>query len=113
MGNEPREGSCFTDREVRGSGKWWHKEGFLYQWNSTWGSLDHEVSRAEALVIYDPSLLAAGGSVNRLCLSLFFLKDFIYLFLERGEGREKKRERNIDVREKPQPVASCTPGHML
>ena len=27
-------------------------------------------------------------------------KDFIYLFLERGEGREKERERNIDVREK-------------
>ena len=27
----------------------------------------------------------------------FFLKDFIYLFLERGEGREKERERNISV----------------
>ena len=26
-----------------------------------------------------------------------FFKDFIYLFLERGEGREKERERNIDV----------------
>ena len=26
-----------------------------------------------------------------------FLKDFIYLFLDRGEGREKKRERNINV----------------
>ena len=25
----------------------------------------------------------------------FFKKDFIYLFLERGEGREKERERNI------------------
>ena len=25
------------------------------------------------------------------------LKDFMYLFLERGEGREKERERNIDV----------------
>ena len=27
-------------------------------------------------------------------------KDFIYLFLEIREGREKERERNIDVREK-------------
>ena len=27
----------------------------------------------------------------------FFWKDFIYLFLERGEGREKERERNINV----------------
>ena len=26
-----------------------------------------------------------------------FLKDFIYLFFERGEGREKERERNITV----------------
>ena len=26
-----------------------------------------------------------------------FFKDFIYLFLERGEGREKLRERNISV----------------
>ena len=31
-----------------------------------------------------------------LSLSLFF-KDFIYLFLEREEGREKERERNINV----------------
>ena len=27
----------------------------------------------------------------------YFFKDFIYLFLEREEGREKERERNIDV----------------
>ena len=33
---------------------------------------------------------------SRNCL-FFFFKDFIYLFLERGGGREKERERNIDV----------------
>ena len=27
----------------------------------------------------------------------FFKKDFIYVFLDRGEGREKERERNISV----------------
>ena len=27
----------------------------------------------------------------------YFFKDFIYLFLERGKGREKERERNINV----------------
>ena len=27
----------------------------------------------------------------------YFLKYFIYLFLERGGGREKERKRNIDV----------------
>ena len=35
--------------------------------------------------------------------------DFIYLFLERGEGREKERGRNIDMQEKHQSAASCTP----
>ena len=48
-------------------------------------------------------------------------KDVIYLFLERGEGRKKERERNIDVREKHRWVTSCMcpdwgpnpqPGHV-
>ena len=30
-------------------------------------------------------------------LASFFFKDFIYLFLESWEGREKERERNINV----------------
>ena len=33
----------------------------------------------------------------RQFLFLLFFKDFIYLFLEREEGREKERERNINV----------------
>ena len=32
-----------------------------------------------------------------LFISFNFLKDFIYLFLERVEGKEKERERNIIV----------------
>ena len=28
---------------------------------------------------------------------IIVFKDFIYLFLERGEGREEERERNINV----------------
>ena len=28
---------------------------------------------------------------------MFFFKDFIYLFLERGEGRETERQRNLIV----------------
>ena len=35
--------------------------------------------------------------VEDYCFSFYFLKDFIYLFLERGEGREKERRRNINV----------------
>ena len=38
-----------------------------------------------------------------------FFKDFIYLFSERGEGREKERERDISVRDKHQLAASHTP----
>ena len=37
----------------------------------------------------------------------FFLKRF-YLFLERGEGRDKEKERNTDMREKHRSVASGT-----
>ena len=35
--------------------------------------------------------------VNNLPKSVYFFKDFIYLFLEKGIGRERERERNIDV----------------
>ena len=31
-----------------------------------------------------------------MAASSSFLKDFIHLFLKRGEGREKERKRNID-----------------
>ena len=33
---------------------------------------------------------------SRLFLFRGHLKDFIYLFLDKGEGGEKERERNID-----------------
>ena len=36
----------------------------------------------------------------------FLIKDFIYVFLERGEEREKERKRNTDVREKQWSAAS-------
>ena len=37
------------------------------------------------------------------------IQDFIYLISERGEGREKERERNINVQEKHWSVASHIP----
>ena len=40
-------------------------------------------------------------------IAFLFCKDFIYLFLKRGEGREKERQRNTDAREKHQSFASC------
>ena len=38
-----------------------------------------------------------------------FLKDFIYLFLERGEGREEKREKRRHERETSIRCFSCAP----
>ena len=44
------------------------------------------------------------------CIKLYNLKKyFIYLFSERGEGRETERGRNINVKEKHQFAASPTP----
>ena len=40
---------------------------------------------------------------------IWFLRDLIYLFLERGGGREKERERNINAQNKHWLVASHTP----
>ena len=37
------------------------------------------------------------SSLTSLLTPSFFLKDFIYLFLEREEGREKEKERNINM----------------
>ena len=42
-----------------------------------------------------------------LLLTLLLFKDFTYLFLERGEGRDTDRWRDIDVREKHGSVDSC------
>ena len=39
----------------------------------------------------------ASTYVVKYFISFIFLKDFIYLLFERGEGREKERERNINV----------------
>ena len=41
--------------------------------------------------------------------TIFLFKKRFYLFnVREGEGREKRRERNIDVGEKHPSVASCT-----
>ena len=65
-----------------------------------------------AAYISENILSLLGFQSNTICVSLFlaltmesvyattflpFFKDFIYLFLERGEGREKERVKNINV----------------
>ena len=50
-------------------------------------------------------ILKATGS--HLWVIIFW--DFMYLFLERGERKEKERDRNMDVQEKHRLVVSHTP----
>ena len=47
-------------------------------------------------VSIDEHTNVAEVSVSMSCERIFF-KDCIYLFLDRGGGREKERERNINV----------------
>ena len=49
------------------------------------------------LVIINGKVVLSGRLTGLNSFILFFTKDFIYLFLERGEGKEKERERNMDV----------------
>ena len=59
--------------------------------------------------VYQPAVLII---IISPCHSFFcFFEDFFLdLFLEGGERKEKERERNIDVQEKHQLAASCTPS---
>ena len=49
------------------------------------------------LVFFSGYILMKLNLERTFVIFLSFLKDFIYLFLDRGEGREKERERNINV----------------
>ena len=46
--------------------------------------------------ILDYLFLCSNTSLKRFYFFIYFL-NFIYLFLEKGEGRKKERERNINV----------------
>ena len=78
-----------------------------------------KIQRENSRLLFLSQLAKAGPELLRGCspfLSssfLFFLpffisvfEDFMYFFSERRGGREKERERNIDVREKHQWVTS-------
>ena len=56
------------------------------------------------LMSEDGATARPGVPITRRTFFYFYFKDFIYLLSERGEGREKERERNIDV---------CCPSHPL
>ena len=82
---------------------------FLKQWEkwpeAQWSCAQITIVRAR--LAQDFSALA--GWIEREPYSFIFFLDFIYLYLERGEEKEKEGERNIHVREKYWLVASHTP----
>ena len=55
------------------------------------------------------SLLFSLSFFNYLPYLWIFKKDFVYLLLEKEEGRKKERERNIDMLERHQSVAFPVP----
>ena len=92
-----------------------HLEGFSPVWNicvtwvECWLKAFLHRSHAYSLFRMDSFILRRKWLwrvASQYWPSYDFFKDFIYLFLERGEGREKERERNINVREKHPSVTS-------
>ena len=63
-----------------------------------WWCLQYHLSSRFACLWPKGQLHVLAFPAKKLIFSFFFLKDFIYLFLEGGERREKERERNISVR---------------
>ena len=96
-------------KNKRSVGPQWKGLGFIS--DRILGKQKNNCSLTQLLAnILCPSFISTLLSyLNTFFSTLFmitFLKIFIYLFLERGERREKERERNIDVGKKHQLVAS-------
>ena len=49
------------------------------------------------IVLYWLVIITNHALIIMFFIIFYFFKDFIYLFVERGKGREKERERNINV----------------
>ena len=59
---------------------------------------------------------AAHAGLHTLChfaTIVSFFEDFVYLFLERGEGREKERERNWPATQACAPAGNRTYGPLV
>ena len=70
--------------------------GMYPEWELNWQHFDLQ-ARAQSTEPHQPGLFIFFKRFFLFRVFLLFFKDFIYLFLDRGEGREKERERNINV----------------
>ena len=71
------------------------------------------VSNLIQFIAYKGKGIGIGVGELLICKFLFFIfKDFIYLFLDRGEGRETERERECVVAFQAPPTGdlACNPG---
>ena len=68
---------------------------FIFWVISFWNILRYRIIVSKIMDIFKTSDIEVPDIFSYFIL--FFLKYFIYLFLEREEGREKERERNINV----------------
>ena len=81
--------------------------------NNEWSGAGAEGAGARVLVCqwpWKPKTLLMTTCIRQGSALRVSPADFISLFSERGEEREKERKRNIDMREKHQSVASHTPN---
>ena len=85
----PQARGCCEWVEGAGAGGWWARAGWILQ--KSWVP---EVDSVPQVPPNIPEVTHRHGMCNQT--HICFLKNFIYLFLERGEGREKKRERNLN-----------------
>ena len=99
---------CFRERGRERKKHWCKREASIGHFldtglNRNLGMCPDQESNLQPFVV--------GQQSNQLQIYfLFFIFQIFYLlFSEKGEGRKKERERNIDVQEKYQLVASHTP----
>ena len=83
----------------RPNSQYWKEQVFIYN-ILLWGLWEHFSSEPTFPMRTNTSPVpqkAISQKRQKFPMFLSFFKDFIYLFLERGERREKERERNISV----------------
>ena len=90
--------------------------GIIYHctiWQVTWGHITYfflctfHINNVKHLLLQ--AIYLRTFFINLLIIPNFLIfKDLTYLFLERGGGREKEKERNMDVWKTHLTVACCT-----
>ena len=98
---------CVVASRVPPTGDLACNPGMCPDWELNWRPFNSQ-SGTQSTEPHQPGQSSAFWILFSSC-SFFFKILFIFI-LERGGGQEKEKERNIDMREIHQLVASCTPS---